>query len=1049
MECVLPRPLCGSFGVSESRGGIPKAWGTVLWKVQSGAKDGRGWFFSCDSEKDGMRKGLEDFEEVLRMRFEGFSRLDGFVFVLQRFAVMLDLSQDVTEAAQVGSGKRTVYVLGNEDLTTFTYSTDDNASGDSNLVATLTLKADTGDKSFKADDITKVVLNKQDTAGVKLSSSGEIEVSGMDTTTPITIGDATITTATAFQTGDVKQPYAYDPQTFIKPIGEGTIHVTLGKGKTAGVNGVIFSNTNTTDTDISADITDALAITNLSPGGAVIPPRYHTISIDGVIYKAKPDKDATLICATDDKGENKKYVFCDGELGEIGITTVDTIDYGAVTNGVYNIFGTLKVTNAGNDGMRFFMSTPSESDPEYSFGIMGFSAGEAATFTIDGKTYSYSRTEDTVLVIWEGEVNKYRITNSQVGEISFGVPTKSEFEGYKKDEPDCPVNDICFEKIDVVQFNKDAKTATFGILNTAEPVDIYSSDGTQIGTVANDDDVYTISLTSDAEANGVFDYSALSGKKIVIKGDGTHGTVGTSVFTDGTNRFTTEAYCSSEGNFVIGTDGSVTAPGAVTVVSGNITLATNQNASFATDADDNDSVTYAENLDLSTPPTVTFKNGSVKITEAGTANTTATKVTKAGVVSGLDVGGTAEFAGLAQNAEVSINGTTYALANNTTGATFRIGSSGVCLTVGTVSLEQNQTIEVGDGLANTTYKAAVNGTVIDYNNGTAKLTAGAITLAKDNGIEVAGKGLVTNNGTAAIAMDKDGNITWTATDGVSFTTKDSSEDTANLHTYKVKNGDLFVYNADSTDVKIYCAGASVTMATNEQDYYGEVVNGTLATGGDIHIAPTATTKAGNHYFNADGIELPDSTGAAVTVNYSKDGADATATIAVLSPLKAKVNLTGVAVTNITGADKNATYVIDGSEFTGEDFKTSVVSGKTLIQGNVTATSSSGSYALADNNSSVKFEKYTPADGETPASGTQLTGVKVTSTELGSVTITEANVSNDTVIRGYGSIEGLDENATVNNGKITARVCEGLNDFSMIVAEDGTISTYGNIVDILL
>ena len=53
LECMLPRPLCGSFGVSESRGGIPKAWGTVLWKVQSGAKDGRGMFFSEASERDG------------------------------------------------------------------------------------------------------------------------------------------------------------------------------------------------------------------------------------------------------------------------------------------------------------------------------------------------------------------------------------------------------------------------------------------------------------------------------------------------------------------------------------------------------------------------------------------------------------------------------------------------------------------------------------------------------------------------------------------------------------------------------------------------------------------------------------------------------------------------------------------------------------------------------------------------------------------------------------------------------------------------------------
>jgi hypothetical protein len=45
--------------VSESRGGIPKAWVTVLWKVQSGAKDGRGWFFSEASEK-GEREILKN-----------------------------------------------------------------------------------------------------------------------------------------------------------------------------------------------------------------------------------------------------------------------------------------------------------------------------------------------------------------------------------------------------------------------------------------------------------------------------------------------------------------------------------------------------------------------------------------------------------------------------------------------------------------------------------------------------------------------------------------------------------------------------------------------------------------------------------------------------------------------------------------------------------------------------------------------------------------------------------------------------------------------------
>ncbi|WP_185753643.1 hypothetical protein [Selenomonas sp. AB3002] len=461
----------------------------------------------------------------------------------------------------------------------------------------------------------------------------------------------------------------------------------------------------------------------------------------------------------------------------------------------------------------------------------------------------------------------------------------------------------------------------------------------------------------------------------------------TSVFKYGTNRFTTEAYCSSEENFVIGTDGSVTAPGAVTVVSGNITLATNQNASFATDADDTASVTYAENLDLSTSPTVTFKNGSVKITEAEAANTTATKVTKAGVVSGLDVGGTAEFA----------------------------------------------------DLANTTYKAAVNGTVIDYNNGNAKLIAGAIILATGESFEMAGKGIVTNNGTAAIAVDKDGNITWTATDDVSFTTKDSSEDTAKLHTYKVKNGNLFVYNADSTDFKIYSAGASVTMATNEQDYYGEVVNGTTATGGDIHVAPTATTTAGAHYFNADGIELPDDNGFAIWIWYTKVGANTLATIPVGRPLTVKVNLTGAETIDNRDENKYATYTIKGSDFKGSGVNTLVDGEKTIILGEVTALTGKGTYDLADSPSnSITFAGKGKTDATLPTGAT--INLVMGDGKYVPVVVTEASADadvNDTVIRGDGIVRGLDTGATVAANKITATA--GADNLSLSVMNNGLVT----------
>ena len=346
------------------------------------------------------------------------------------------------------------------------------------------------------------------------------------------------------------------------------------------------------------------------------------------------------------------------------------------------------------------------------------------------------------------------------------------------------------------------------------------------------------------------------------------------------------------------------------------------------------------------------------------------------------------------------------------------------------------------------YKTAVaDETTIVYNATANQLTAGSVELTKAAGLLQAGStaaGFITNtNADKAIVVSSAGVVSKdTMTEGVSFTTKDANDGAAT--TYTVLNGNLIV--SDGTNVKAYSTWTSVTMKIGEGSLGDEVVGKTEAAATNIVVKPTETTTAGAHYYSANGIELPSETGKAVTVTYTGTGASATAAVSVGNvTVNAKIDMTGAIVTTVTDTNKKATYLIGTSEFSGTGFTTAVVEGNTEITGAVTALTGNGTYYLGEkaDSTTVTFVEYGGTGVTLPNGAT----IKLKTDENGvytDVVVKEKEATADvtaTVIKGDGTITGLDKGATVTANSITATTAT--NDNPSLKVVNGGIETVDN------